>query len=204
MARQYSTTLRNAWLSTYESTIGTAPKLRILTGSPPASASAAQTGTLLLEMSLPSDWMGAPSSGSINKLGTWEGTVTTDGTAGYYRIVNTAGSPTECHEQGTVTRSFSITTSSSTAANSNVLNFSSTSGVSAGQTVSGTGIPSGATVLAATATTVTISTASTSGVSSGVAIYFGDTTGDLYLSSTALTVGQVITITARTLTAPGA
>lgn len=204
MARQYSTLLRNAWLSTYESTIGAAPKLRILTGAAPATCGTAQSGTLLCEITLPSDWMGAPSSGSINKSGTWEGTVVADGTAGYYRIVNSVGTPVEAHEQGTITRSFSATTSSTTATNSNVLNFSSTSGISAGQTISGTGIPSGATVLAVTSTTVTMSVASTSGVSSGVTIYFGDTSGDLYLTNTALTTGQIITITARTLTAPGA
>jgi hypothetical protein len=70
--------------------------------------------------------------------------------------------------------------------------------------VSGTGIVAGTTVLSTTSTQVTLSTASTAGVGSGVAIYFGDTTGDLWLTSTALTTSQTITITERVLTAPGA
>jgi hypothetical protein len=37
-----------------------------------------------------------------------------------------------------------------------------------------------------------------------VAIYFGDTSGDLWLQNTALTAGQTITIDTRTQTAPGA
>lgn len=202
MGKQFSTTLRNDWLSTYESTIGTSPKLRICTGSAPATCATAQSGTQLIEMTLPSDWMAAPSSGSAAKSGTWSGTVAADGTAGYYRILNSAAST--CHEQGLVTRAFSYSTSATTAANSNVLTFTSTSGVTAGMSVSGTGVPSGATALAVTSTTVTLSAPSTAGVGSAVAIYFGDTSGDMWLSSTALTAGQALSITSRTLTSPGA
>lgn len=200
MSRQYSTTLRNDWLSTYESTIGTSPKLRICTGSPPAACATSQSGTQLIEMTLPSDWQGAPSGGSAAKAGTWSGTVSTDGTAGYYRILSSGGT---CHEQGLVTRAFSLTTSSTTAANNNVLTFASTTGVSAGMAISGTGIPSGATVLATTSTTVTMSAPSTAGVGSSVAIYFGDTSGDLWLQNNALAAGNTLTIDTRTQTAPG-
>lgn len=202
MSKQFSTTLRNAWLATYESTIGTSPKLRIYTGAPPANCAASATGTLLIEMTLPSDWMGAPSGGSVGLAGSWAGTVAADGTAGYYRVVDSTGTTT--HEQGTVTRAFALTTSASTAAASNVLTFAATTGVAAAMAISGAGVESGATVLSAGSTTVTMSAASTAGVSSGVPIYFGDTSGDLWLNSTALTVGQALTISARTLTAPGA
>jgi hypothetical protein len=201
MSRQYSTTLRNDWLSTYESTIGTSPKLRFCTGSPPANCGTAQSGTQLIEMTLPSDWQAAASGGSAAKSGTWSGTVAADGTAGYYRILSSGGT---CHEQGLITRAFTISTSASTDANNNVLTFASTTGVSVGMSISGTGIPSGATVLAVTSTTVTMSAPSTAGVSSAVAIYFGDTSGDLWLQNTALTAGQTITIDTRTQTAPGA
>ena len=101
MSLQYSVAVRNAQLDAKEATIGTAPKLRILTGSPPANCAAAETGSLLVEMSLPSDWLAAASSGSKAKAGTWSGTASGAGTAGYYRIADTAG--TTCHEQGTVT-----------------------------------------------------------------------------------------------------
>lgn len=84
----------------YESTIGTAPTLEIRTGAPPANCAAADSGTLLASMTLPSDWMSAASSGSKSKLGTWEDlTANAAGTAGHYRIKQGA----TCHEQGTVT-----------------------------------------------------------------------------------------------------
>lgn len=202
MSKQFSTTLRNAWLATYESTIGTSPKLRILSGSQPATCATAESGTLGVQLALPSDWMAAPSSGSVGLAGSWTGTVAADITAGYYRIVDTAG--TTCHEQGSITRAFGIATSASTSAGGNGLTFTATTGVAAGMSVSGTGVPSGATVSSVTSTTVTLSATSTAGVSSAVTIYFGDTSGDLWLQSTALTIGQTITITERVLTAPGA
>lgn len=201
MSKQYSTTLRNAWLDTYESTIGTSPKLRLCTGSAPANVAASQTGTQLIELTLPSDWKAAPSGGSAALAGTWTGTVAAEGTAGYYRILSSGGA---AHEQGLVTQAFTLSTSGATAANSNTLTFSSTSGVTVGMSVAGTGIEDGTTVLAVGATTVTISTVSTAGVSSSTAVYFGATDGDMWLSNPTLTVGQTLNITSATLTAPGA
>lgn len=99
MAIQYSTTIRNNQLDQVESTISTSPKLRILTGSAPANCAAAETGSLLIEIALPSDWMAAASSGSKAKSGTWSGTASGTGTAGYFRVVDNAG--TTCHIQGT-------------------------------------------------------------------------------------------------------
>ena len=101
MTLQFSEAVRNARLNAVESTIGTAPKLRFLTGAIPVNCAAAQTGTLLAEISLPSDWMGAAALGVKEKLGTWTGTASAAGDIGYYRIMNTAG--TVCHEQGSVT-----------------------------------------------------------------------------------------------------
>ena len=201
MAKQYSTTLRNAWLTTYESTIGTTPKLRVCTGSPPATCATAQSGTQLAELTLPSDWMGAPSSGTSALAGTWSGTVATSGLVGYYRILSSGGT---VHEQGAVSQAFSLSTSASTAANSNVLTFTATTGVSAGMSVSGAGIPDGTTVLAVGSTTVTLSAVSTTGVGSAAAIYFGSTSGDMWLSNPDLTAGQTLSFTSRNFTAPGA
>ena len=101
MALQYGTTLRNNQLDQVESTAGTSAKLRILTGSAPANCAAAETGTLLIEIALPSDWMAAASSGSKAKAGTWSGTASggSASTPGYFRIVDTAG--TTCHVQRT-------------------------------------------------------------------------------------------------------
>lgn len=100
MAVQLSVAVRNARLDAIETTVGTSPKLRILTGSQPANCAAAETGSLLIEIALPSDWAAAAASGSKAKSGTWSGTATGTGTAGYYRIVDTAG--TTCHEQGSI------------------------------------------------------------------------------------------------------
>lgn len=101
MSVQYSTTVRNGIVDAIESNIGTAPKLRFYTGAAPANCAAAATGTLLVEMALPSDWMNNSSGGAKTQLGTWQANATAAGTAGHYRIYDTAG--TTCHEQGTLT-----------------------------------------------------------------------------------------------------
>jgi hypothetical protein len=99
MALQYSVAVNNARLDAVETTAGASAKLRILSGSAPANCAAAETGTLLCEIALPADWMAAASSGSKAKSGTWSGTGAAGGVAGYFRIVDNAG--TTCHLQGT-------------------------------------------------------------------------------------------------------
>lgn len=101
MTLQYSVAVNNARLDAFETAAGTSAKLRIYTGSVPANCAAAATGTLLVDMALPSDWMGAASAGVKAKAGTWSGTGAAAGTAGYFRIVDTAGTTT--HAQGTCT-----------------------------------------------------------------------------------------------------
>jgi hypothetical protein len=99
MTIQRSVAARNAALDAFESTAGTAPLLRIFTGAQPANCAAASSGTLLVEMTLPSDWLNAASSGTKAKsAGAWSGTGVADGTAGHYRIFDSTGSV--CHEQG--------------------------------------------------------------------------------------------------------
>lgn len=101
MSLQYSASVVNAKLDQIESTISTAPKLRLCTGTVPATCATAQSGTQLIEITLPSDWMAAASGGAKAKSGTWSGTASAAGTAGYFRILDSAG--TTCHVQGTVT-----------------------------------------------------------------------------------------------------
>lgn len=101
MTVQYSSAVRNAMLDAIETAIGASPKLRILTGSVPADCAATQTGTVLAELTLPSDFMAAASGGVKALAGTWQATATATGTAGYYRITDSSG--TTCHEQGTIT-----------------------------------------------------------------------------------------------------
>lgn len=100
MAIQYSVTVRNNQLDQVESTAGTGALLRIYTGSAPVDCATAASGTKLVEMTLPTDWMNAASSGTKTKLGTWSGTGITGGTAGYFRITDSTGTTT--HMQGTV------------------------------------------------------------------------------------------------------
>jgi len=102
MAIQLSTSVRNARLDSIETTVGTSAIIRIRTGSAPANCAAADTGSILAEITCPSDWMAAASSGSKAKSGTWEDlSANNTGTAEHFRLYDSAG--TTCHLQGTVT-----------------------------------------------------------------------------------------------------
>ena len=104
MALQLSDTVRSALADAFESTIGTTPILRIYSGTPPASVATALSGnTLLAEMTLPSDWMGAAAAGVKTISGTWQdASADATGTASFFRIFNAAG--TTAHAQGTVSQ----------------------------------------------------------------------------------------------------
>lgn len=102
MAIQLSVEVRNAMLDAIETTVGATAKLQIRTGAAPANTAAADTGTLLVEFTLPADWAAAASGGSKSWSGVpVNGTAVAAGTAAHFRLKNNAG--TLCHEQGTVT-----------------------------------------------------------------------------------------------------
>jgi hypothetical protein len=102
MAFQMSVAVRNALLDSIETTVSTSAVLKIRTGAPPADCAAADSGTVLCTMSLPSDWMAGASSGSKAKSGTWQdASADATGTAAHFRIYASDG--TTCHMQGTVT-----------------------------------------------------------------------------------------------------
>jgi hypothetical protein len=92
--------VKNAMLDAYETNIGTAPLLKIYTGSPHASLGTAPSGTLLCTITLPSDWMSAASASSKAKTGTWSNTAAAAGTAGCYTLETSGGT---IIEDGTVT-----------------------------------------------------------------------------------------------------
>jgi hypothetical protein len=98
MTIQMSVGLRDARLDQLETTVGTSPTIEIRTGSPPANCAAADSGSLLATISLPSDWMAASSSGSKAKSGTWSVSASGTGTAGHFRLKASGGT---CHMQGT-------------------------------------------------------------------------------------------------------
>lgn len=102
MAFQFSVAARNAALDAIETATGTAPTLTIRSGAAPADCAAADSGTVLATLALPSDWMAAASGGSKGLSGTWQD-IAADaaGTAGHFRIKQGA----TCHLQGSVTAS---------------------------------------------------------------------------------------------------
>lgn len=101
MAVQLSTAVRNARLDAIETTVGTSAVLKIRTGAQPADVAAADSGTVLATLTLPSDWLAAAGSGSKAKAGTWEDlTADATGTAAHFRIYASDG--TTAHLQGSV------------------------------------------------------------------------------------------------------
>lgn len=104
MAVQFSVAVRNARLDAFETTVGASAVMKILTGSPPANCAAADSGTVLATLNLPSDWMAAASGGSKALSGSWQDlSADATGTAGYFRVYATGG--TVCGMQGTLSTS---------------------------------------------------------------------------------------------------
>ena len=101
MAIQYSSAIYLGQLDLVESSVGASPKLRIFSGSAPANCAAADSGTLLAELTLPSDWMAAASGTSKVLAGSWTGTASNGSSTAptHFRIWNSGG--TTCHVQGT-------------------------------------------------------------------------------------------------------
>lgn len=99
MALQFAVSTRNARLDSIETDLGADPILRIRSGAPPADCATADSGTVLAEMTLPSDWMAAASAGAKAKSGTWQDlSANAAGTAGHFRIYTSGG---VCKMQGT-------------------------------------------------------------------------------------------------------
>lgn len=102
MALQLSEAVRNARLDAIEASIGTGAVLKIRTGAPPANCAAADSGTVLATLTLPSDWMAAASGGSKALSGSWgDASADATGTAAHFRLYASDG--TTCGLQGTVT-----------------------------------------------------------------------------------------------------
>lgn len=101
MPLSYSTALRDAKMNAIESTISTAPLLRVYSGSVPANVGASiGAATLLAEATLPANWLSDSASGSVSRNGTWTfGTAVATGTPTFFRVWNSAGST--AHIQGT-------------------------------------------------------------------------------------------------------
>jgi len=98
---QYSSTIYLARLDQIESSAGASAKLNIYKGSAPANCAAADTGTLLATLTLPSDWMNNASGTTKTLLGSWSGSASAGAadTPTHFRIKDNAN--TTCHIQGT-------------------------------------------------------------------------------------------------------
>ncbi len=102
MSIQLSVAVRSARLDAVETTIGASAVLKIRTGAQPANCAAADSGTVLATLALPSDWMSAGAAGVKAMLGTWQdSSADAAGTAAHFRIYATDG--TTCGMQGSVT-----------------------------------------------------------------------------------------------------
>lgn len=100
MAFQYSVAVRDAKNDAIEVAIGTAPTLEIRTLTQPANCAAADVGSVLATIALPSDWMQASSGGvKAKSVAAWQdASADATGTAGHFRIKQGA----TCHIQGSV------------------------------------------------------------------------------------------------------
>jgi hypothetical protein len=95
---QKSTDLRDAQNDQIETILGTSPILELRSGAAPANCAAADSGTLIASMTLPSDFMGASSAGVKSMSGTWQDlSADNSGTIAHYRIKTSGGT---CKLQG--------------------------------------------------------------------------------------------------------
>lgn len=201
MAYQYSTTHRTNSMSQLNTDIGINAVIKIFSGAEPAACSTADTGTLLATFAGNAAAFGSAAASVLTANAIANATAAATGTAGYIRIYPTAATTTNAVAQGTVYQNVVIATGSLTAANGNVLNFAATTGVVVGMTISGAGVPSLATVVAVTGTTVTMSHTSTAGVAAAVSITFS---GDATVTNASIVSGQTVALTSLTVTASGA
>lgn len=101
MSLQMSVAMRNSRCDAIETRVGTAPRLRIYSGSVPANCAASDPSGLLATIVLPSDWLAAASSGAKTLLGSWTVAASGTGVAASWRIFDSAIAA--CEMQGTVT-----------------------------------------------------------------------------------------------------
>lgn len=99
MPLQFAVSTRNGRLDAIETDLGTTPHLKLRTGAAPATCATADSGTVLCDMTLPSDFLGDAASGVKSKAGTWSGTASGGGgTIAHFRIYTSGG---VCKVQGT-------------------------------------------------------------------------------------------------------
>jgi len=88
MALKLTTNTRNVVADAVGDLLINGGTLQIRTGSAPASADNAATGTLLATFTLPSPTFGSPSNGTVTAVAITDATAGNTGNAGYYRVLN--------------------------------------------------------------------------------------------------------------------
>jgi hypothetical protein len=105
MAIQYSTTHRTNATAQLNTDIGANAVIKIFTGTPPANAATADTGTLLVTFAGNAGGFGTASAGVLTASAVASATAGGTGTAGYFRIYPSAATTTNAVVQGTVAAS---------------------------------------------------------------------------------------------------
>lgn len=116
MAVRLSAALANALADQIDSTLGNAGTIKIYTGSQPATADTAVSGTLLATFTLGSPGFGAASSGTITLSGTpLTVAAAATGTAGYFRMATSGGASVMDGSVGTSGAQINLNTTSITS-----------------------------------------------------------------------------------------
>lgn len=100
MAVDFDVEVRNARADSVETAIGPSPILQLRSGTKPTDTASADSGDILMEIPLPSNWLNDAANGAVTKAGTWQGNADAGGTIGHFRIKE-AGSPDLTKIQGT-------------------------------------------------------------------------------------------------------
>lgn len=186
MTVQKSVAVRNAALDAEETAIGASPILRFRTGAVPANCAAADSGSVLVSMSLPADPLANASAGAKALTGTWSGTSSGTGIGQHWRMYDAAG--TTCHYQGLLSEAYANSKTyavGQTVHNVNGVYRCTTTGASAS---SGTG-PSG----------------TGTGIVDGAAQFsYIQAAPDMTIDNTSINSGQTMTVTGFTQTAASA
>jgi len=100
---RFGSVLRTARANQTETTINTSPLLRLFAtgGSPPANPAAADPAGLVVEITLPADWLTAGATGVKTINGSWADVAIDDGTIDWFRIRDSGD--VACHIEGDVT-----------------------------------------------------------------------------------------------------
>jgi hypothetical protein len=113
MALQFSTTLRNAMLDAITSAVGASGKLRIYSGSKPATVADAITGTLLADLTCNATFAAAASNGvlTLNAI-TSDSAADATGTATHFRLLTSGGAAVVQGDVGTSGSDFNLNATS--------------------------------------------------------------------------------------------